>query len=130
MSQTYLNQFYIDVLKLGTVAGGVFMVLLPILSKILDAVTNLIMGVIIDRTKTKQGKARPWILISAPLLTIAGIMLYVVPKASTTVQAVWVGFSYNLYFAQAGMAKPEQHFVITRSVVPVCYYIVGEDRFV
>lgn len=101
LSQTYLNQFYIDVLKLGSVAGGAFMVLLPILSKIFDAITNLIMGVIIDHTKTKQGKARPWILISAPLMAITGIMLYVIPKASTTVQAIWVGFSYNLYFAFA-----------------------------
>ncbi len=101
MSQTYLNQFYIDVLKLGTVAGGAFMVLLPVLSKIFDAITNLVMGMIIDHTKTKQGKARPWILISAPLIAITGIMLYVVPKASTTVQAIWVGISYNLYFAFA-----------------------------
>ncbi len=101
MSQTYLNQFYIDVMKLGTVAGGAFMVLLPVLSKIFDAVTNLVMGMIIDRTRTKQGKARPWILISGPLMVITGIMLYWIPKASTTVQAIWVGFSYNLYFAFA-----------------------------
>lgn len=101
MSATYLNQFYIDVLKLGTVGGGLFMALLPVLSKIFDAITNLVMGMVIDRTKTRQGKARPWILIAAPLLVIAGIMLYAVPKASTTVQAIWVGFSYNLYFAFA-----------------------------
>lgn len=101
MSGTYLNQFYIDVLKLGTVAGGAFMVLLPVLSKVFDAITNLVMGMIIDRTKTRQGKARPWMLISAPLITITGIMLYAVPKASTTVQAIWVGISYNLYFAFA-----------------------------
>ena len=101
MAGTYLNQFYIDVLKLGTVAGGMFMVLLPVLSKVFDAVTNLAMGVIIDRTKTRQGKARPWVLISAPLVAITGILLYCVPKASTTVQAIWVGISYNLYFAFA-----------------------------
>lgn len=101
MSATYLNQFYLDVLKLGTVAGGLFMVLLPIVSKIVDAVTNLVMGMIIDRTKTRQGKARPWLLIAAPLLAITGILLYAVPRASTTVQAIWVGVSYNLYFAFA-----------------------------
>lgn len=99
MSGTYLNQFYIDVLKLGSVAGGAFMIMLPVLSKFFDAATNLVMGMIIDRTKTRQGKARPWILISGPLLVISGILLYCVPKASTTVQAIWVGVSYNLYFA-------------------------------
>ena len=101
MSGTYLNQFYIDVLKLGSVAGGLFMALLPVLSKVVDAITNLLMGVVIDRTKTRQGKARPWIFIAAPILTIAGILLYVVPNASTAVQAIWVGISYNLYFAFA-----------------------------
>ena len=99
LAGTYLNQFYVDVLKLGTVGGGAFLVLLPILSKIFDAITNLAMGVIIDRTKTRQGKARPWILISAPLVMITGIMLYWIPKASANVQAIWVAISYNLYFA-------------------------------
>ena len=99
LAGTYLNQFYVDVLKLGTVGGGAFLVLLPILSKIFDAITNLVMGVFIDRTKTRQGKARPWILISAPLVMITGIMLYWIPKASANVQAIWVAISYNLYFA-------------------------------
>lgn len=101
MSGTYLNQFYIDVIKLGGVAGGAFLVLLPVLSKIFDAITNLALGVIIDRTKTRQGKARPWLLISAPLLAVAGIMLYTIPKMSLTAQAIWVAVSYNLYFAFA-----------------------------
>lgn len=101
MSGTYLNQFYVDVLKIGGVAGGTFLVLLPILSKIFDAFTNLLMGVIIDRTRTRQGKARPWILISGPCVTLTGIMLYAVPRLSLTGQAVWVAVSYNLYFAFA-----------------------------
>ena len=101
MSGSYLNQFYVDVLKLGGVAGGAFLVLLPVLSKIFDAATNLVMGVIIDHTKTRQGKARPWMLIAGPLIMLTGIMLYAVPKMSLTAQAVWVAVSYNLYFAFA-----------------------------
>jgi len=101
MSGTYLNQFYVDVLKLGGVAGGAFLVLLPIISKIFDAFTNLVMGQIVDRTRTRQGKARPWLLISGPCLALSGILLYAVPKASLTVQAIWVAVSYNLYFAFA-----------------------------
>lgn len=101
MSGAYLNQFYVDVLKIGGIAGGMFLVLLPILSKVVDAVTNLLMGVIIDRTRTRQGKVRPWILISGPLVTLTGIMLYCVPKMSLMGQAIWVAVSYNLYFAFA-----------------------------
>ena len=101
MSGTYLNQFYVDVLKIGGIGGGLFLVLLPILSKVFDAVTNLLMGMIIDRTSTRQGKVRPWILIAGPCVTLSGIMLYVVPKMSTLGIAIWVAVSYNLYFAFA-----------------------------
>ena len=101
MSGSYLNQFYVDVLKLGGIAGGAFLVLLPVLSKVFDAVTNLLMGMIIDRTRTRQGKVRPWVLIAGPCVTLAGIMLYCVPKMSLMGQAIWVAVSYNLYFAFA-----------------------------
>lgn len=98
---TYLNVFYTDVLKLTTVWGGAFLVIFPIISKIIDAVTNVAMGYIIDRTRSSEGKARPWLLISAPLLTVSGILLFTVPKASQTVQVIWVMLSYNLFYSFA-----------------------------
>ena len=98
---TYLNVYYTDVLKLTSLWGGTFLVLFPIISKVVDAITNVLMGYIIDRTKTKQGKARPWILLSAPLMTISGILLFVVPSGSTTFQAIWVMISYNLFYSFA-----------------------------
>lgn len=99
--QSYLNMFYTDVLKLTPVAGGMFLALLPIVSKIIDALTNLLMGWIIDRTHTSRGKARPWLLLSGPLLVVTSILLFTVPGASTAVQVAWVTISYNLYFAVA-----------------------------
>lgn len=98
---TYLNVYYTDVLKLTTVWGGAFLTVFPIVSKIIDAVTNVVMGYIIDHTKTSQGKARPWLLISAPLLTISGILLFVVPSGNQTLQIVWVMLSYNLFYSFA-----------------------------
>lgn len=98
---TYLNVYYTDVLGLGTVWGGLFLVIFPIISKILDAVTNVAMGAIIDRTRTKQGKARPWLLLSAPLLAVTGVLLFVVPSGNEVLQIVWVMFSYNLYYSVA-----------------------------
>ncbi|MDR2785941.1 MAG: MFS transporter [Treponema sp.] len=99
--QNYLNVFYTDVLKMTPIAGGLFLVMLPLVSKIIDAITNIIMGQIIERTRSRQGKARPWVLISAPLLVISGILLFTVPTSSTTVQVIWVMFSYNLFFCVA-----------------------------
>ena len=94
---TYLTQFYTDVLGIG----GFVLTLVPAISKILDAITNIIMGRIIDKTRTKQGKARPWLLISGIAIAITGCLLYMVPKASYTVQIVWIIVSYNLFFAFA-----------------------------
>ena len=96
---TYLNVYYTDVLKLTHVWGGAFLVVFPIVSKIIDAVTNVVMGYIIDRTHTPAGKARPWLLLSAPLVAITGILLFTVPSGSQTLQAVWVMVSYNLFYA-------------------------------
>jgi glycoside/pentoside/hexuronide:cation symporter, GPH family len=98
---TYLNVYYTDVLNLTGLWGGAFLVIFPIVSKIIDAATNVIMGYIIDRTHTKAGKARPWLLLSAPLLTITGILLFTVPSGSQTLQAIWVMVSYNLFYSFA-----------------------------
>lgn len=98
---TYLNVYYTDVLKLTTIWGGAFLAVFPIISKVIDAITNVIMGYIIDHTKTAQGKARPWLLLSAPLLLISGVLLFVVPQGNETVQVIWVMLSYNLFYSFA-----------------------------
>lgn len=98
---SYLNVYYTDVLKLTTVWGGLFLTAFPVITKVVDAFINVLMGYIIDRTKTKQGKARPWVLVAAPLLTISGILLFMVPESNDTVKVVWVIFTYNLYYSIA-----------------------------
>lgn len=98
---SYLNVYYTDVLKLTEVWGGVFLMVFPILSKVIDAITNIVMGQLIDHTRTKEGKARPWMLLSAILLPVTGILLFTVPNASTTVQVIWVMISYNLFYSLA-----------------------------
>ena len=98
---TYLNVYYTDVLKLTTLWGGAFLTVFPIVSKIIDAITNIIMGQVIDRTKTKEGKARPWLLLSAFLVPVTGILLFTVPDGSDMVKALWVMISYNLFYSFA-----------------------------
>lgn len=98
---TYLNVYYTDVLNLTPLWGGVFLTIFPIVSKIIDAITNIVMGQVIDHTRTKEGKARPWLLLSAPLVTITAILLFTVPNASDTVKAIWVMISYNLFYSFA-----------------------------
>lgn len=98
---SYLNVYYTDVLKLTTVWGGMFLMVFPILSKIVDAITNVLMGYIIDHTKTKQGKARPYLLLAAILLPITGILLFTVPESNEALEIFWVMLSYNLFYSFA-----------------------------
>lgn len=95
---SYLNSFYTDVLHLNGLAAGLFLSLMPVISKILDAVTNVVMGRIVDRTRSRQGKARPWILLSGPLMAVSALLLFAVPVSNIAITAVWVTFSYNLFF--------------------------------
>lgn len=97
LAGTYLTQFYTDVLGL---AGGL-LTAMPLISKIISSAAGLLIGRMIDRTRTAQGKARPWILASGLLLAVCGILLYAVPRASYRVQLVWVIVSYNLFFSLA-----------------------------
>lgn len=94
---TYLMQFYTDVLGLA----GVILTMMPLIAKILSGIIGFFIGRMIDKTRTDQGKARPWILLSGPMLAICGFLLYAVPRASYPLQIAWVVVSYNLFFSLA-----------------------------
>ncbi len=98
---TYLNVYYTDVLNLTPMWGGLFLTVFPIASKIIDAITNVVMGQVIDRTRTKEGKARPWLFLSAFLVPLTGILLFTVPEGNDIVKALWVMISYNLFYSFA-----------------------------
>ncbi len=56
---SYLNRYYVDVL--GWTRFGAFATLLPMISVVFVIAGNLLVGQWIDRTRTKAGKARPWL---------------------------------------------------------------------
>ena len=97
LAGSYLTQFYTDVLGVT----GMILTWMPLLSKIISSIVGLMIGRVIDKTRTSQGKARPWILGSGILLTTCGFLLYAVPRASHGIQIAWVVISYNLFFSLA-----------------------------
>lgn len=99
----YLNRYYSDVIGwTDTSRFGIFSALLPMLSVIFVVIGNLFVGRLIDNTRTPQGKARPYLLLSAPLVTIAIALLFLTPQnSSPTMQMLWIAVSYNLYYAVA-----------------------------
>lgn len=63
-------------------------------SRIFDGISDLVMGAILDKTKTRWGKARPWILISAPFMAIALILTFSVPDISETGKVIYAFCTY------------------------------------
>ncbi len=99
---SYYNQYLTDVIGFDSTKGAwiaSFMVLFPFLSKLTDAVTNLVMGKIIDSTTCKQGKVRPWLLISAPFVLVSVILLFWMPFHEPIHQAIWIVVAFNLYYS-------------------------------
>lgn len=64
------------------------------------AICELIIGILVDRTKTKLGKVKPWIGFGAIPLAIVSLLVFVAPNtASFGVAAVWMFIIYALYTA-------------------------------
>ena len=93
---SFLNQYFTDVLRLDTA----FLSGLQLVSTIFIVAANLIVGQLIERTKTLAGKARPWVLLSALTLSVASLLMFVVPFEGTA-KLVWVAIAYNLYYSVA-----------------------------
>lgn len=91
-----LQNYFTDVLKLDLT----FLTTLQLLSTILIIAANLIVGQLIERTRCLAGKARPWILLSALTLSVASVLMFIVPFEGMA-KMVWIAIAYNLYYAVA-----------------------------
>ncbi len=105
---SYLVSYFENVLFASELAGpdaaGVraFITIFPMISAILIVAGNLLAGQVIERTKTRAGKARPWILFSAVILAVASILMFIQPLPENTVfKMVWLVIAYNLFYAVA-----------------------------
>lgn len=93
---SFLNKYFTDVLLLDTA----FLSGLQLISTILIVAANLIVGQLIERTKAMTGKARPWILLSALTLSIASVLMFIMPFEGIA-RMIWVAIAYNLFYAFA-----------------------------
>ncbi len=98
---TYLNVYYTDICGLGSLWGGRFMSFYPVAVKAVSVVTFLLAGLLVDRTETRWGKARPWLLVSAPLVSVSCFLLFAVPEGNETLTALAVLGSNFLFYAVA-----------------------------
>ncbi|MBQ6190772.1 MAG: MFS transporter [Bacteroidaceae bacterium] len=88
----YLPFFYSNIFGLSLVDAGV----LVLVTRIWDAVSDPMMGIIADRTQTRWGKYRPYLLFVAPLFSIAGILLFTTPDWEYGAKLIYAYITYIL----------------------------------
>lgn len=91
---TFLAIFYTDVFGISPAAVG----LLMLIARFSDGIIDIIMGVLCDRTNSKYGKFRPWILWTAVPLGITLSMLFTTPNFGPTGKIVYAYATYLLFF--------------------------------
>ena len=79
----FLPFFYSNVFGLSLADAGVLM----LVTRIWDAVSDPMMGILADRTKTRWGKYRPYLLFFALPFAICGVLLFTTPENGKTVWA-------------------------------------------
>ena len=90
---SYLMIFFTDTFGIPAAAAGVIMVL----ASIWDAINDPIMGVLADKTHTRFGKFRPYLLWVPGCLTVAVVCLFMSPNLSSTGKIIWAAVFYILY---------------------------------
>ena len=88
----YLPFFYSNIFGLSLADAGMLM----IITRVWDAVSDPMMGVIADRNSTRWGKYRPFLLWIAAPFAIAGILLFTTPDMGPTGKLVWAYVTYIL----------------------------------
>lgn len=91
MISTLLTLFYTDYVGVSAATVGLVM----LLSRMFDGVSDAVMGIIVDRTKSKWGKARPWLLWMCVPYAISAVLLFAVPHTTNTVQFLYMFVTYN-----------------------------------
>lgn len=102
----FLTMFYTD--SVGMAAGAVGTMFF--VSKLFDGITDLIAGSIVDKTKSRWGKARPWLMwLSVPAGLALALIFWVPQNGSPMAKMIYAFITYNLFtavlYTMIGVAK-------------------------
>jgi GPH family glycoside/pentoside/hexuronide:cation symporter len=89
---SFLAAFYTDVFGISAAAAGTMI----FVTRIVDAVTDPVMGAVADRTRSRWGKFRPWLLFGGLPLAAAGVLTFTTPDLGGTGKLVWAYLTYSL----------------------------------
>ena len=88
----FLLIFYTDVMGLGAAAVGTMI----LVTKLVGAAADPLMGVIADRTRTRFGRFRPYLLWGALPMAFAGVLTWTVPDLGENGRLVWAYLTFSL----------------------------------
>ena len=92
MISLYLLYFYTNVMHLNAAAVSVMF----LITKFIDGISDLIVGFLIDKTNTRWGKSRPWILFGAVPFGVTAVLAFSVPNISQTGMLIYAYVTYIL----------------------------------
>jgi GPH family glycoside/pentoside/hexuronide:cation symporter len=88
----FLFYFFVDLAGVAPAAIG----LMLILTKLVDAFTDPMMGALADRTRTRWGRYRPYILWGAVPFGFAGVAVFAAPDLDPPAMLIWAYVTYSL----------------------------------
>lgn len=91
MIATLLTLFYTDYAGVSVATVGLVMLILHFF----DGGSDVVMGFIVDRTHSKWGQSRPWILWMSLPYALSAILLFSVPHTNATIQFLYIFVTYN-----------------------------------
>ena len=89
---TFLMFFYTDVFGISAGAAGTIL----LVSRVIDAFNDPIVGALADRTNSRWGRYRPWVLWTAVPMAIALVLCFTTPPLDAKGKIVWAVATYNL----------------------------------
>lgn len=104
MITAYLTPYYTDALLLDAVAVG----FITFASKIIDAITDVLMGIIVDKSDFKSGKCRPYFIIGAVPLALFGVLTFTLPSLVSNNKMLMIALAF-----------------VTFNLVSTCYTVVN-----
>ena len=91
MISTLLTLFYTDYVGISAATVGLVM----LLSRMFDGVSDAVMGIIVEKTNSRWGKSRPWLLWMCVPYAVSAVLLFTVPHTKALLQFLYMFVTYN-----------------------------------
>jgi len=89
----YLNIFYTDVFGITALAAGTMLGV----SRSFDALFDIVIGMVADRTSSRWGKFRPYLLYTCLPMAIIGLLTFTVPDFGAKGKLIWAYVTFNSF---------------------------------